>query len=202
MESHLRCGQTLSDEAQVMAMFDSLDRGGEPLTRAGQQRQASCLRNPRWKICRAERINRVLSDQRHGLFLCCREAVKRMSHKHGGKGGAIVNVSTLPRLVWARAGEYVDYAASKGAVDSPDYQLSLEVAAQAIPRKLRTARAVYTDIPASGEAGAGWIAVKSLPAADAARRPAEEGRAGDGLAAEREGVIRDGQFIELAGGEK
>ena len=76
----------ISDEAQVMAMFDSLDREGEPLTalvnNAGILFEQSTIEN-----LSAERINRVLATNVTGYFLCCREAVKRMSFKHGGKGG-------------------------------------------------------------------------------------------------------------------
>jgi NAD(P)-dependent dehydrogenase (short-subunit alcohol dehydrogenase family) len=83
----------ISDEAQVLAMFESLDREGEPLTalvnNAGILFEQSTIEN-----LSAERINRVLATNVTGYFLCCREAVKRMSHKHGGKGGAIVNVSS------------------------------------------------------------------------------------------------------------
>ena len=83
----------ISDEAQVMAMFDSIDREGEPLAalvnNAGILFEQSTIEN-----LSAERINRVLATNVTGYFLCCREAVKRMSHKHGGKGGAIVNVSS------------------------------------------------------------------------------------------------------------
>ena len=106
----------ISDEAQVMAMFDSIDREGEPLAalvnNAGILFEQSTIEN-----LSAERINRVLATNVTGYFLCCREAVKRMSHKHGGKGGAIVNVSSAASRLGA-PGEYVDYAASKGAVES------------------------------------------------------------------------------------
>ncbi|WP_171996891.1 SDR family NAD(P)-dependent oxidoreductase, partial [Klebsiella pneumoniae] len=66
-----------------------------------------------------------------GYFLCCREAVKRMALKNGGSGGAIVNVSSVASRLGS-PGEYVDYAASKGAIDTLTTGLSLEVAAQGI----------------------------------------------------------------------
>ncbi|RAN86343.1 NAD(P)-dependent oxidoreductase, partial [Bacillus sp. SRB_28] len=103
-----------SDEAQVMAMFAGLDRLGEPLSalvnNAGILFTQSAIED-----LNAERINRVLSTNVTGYFLCCREAVKRMSHRHGGKGGAIVNVSSAAARLGS-PGEYVDAAASKGAV--------------------------------------------------------------------------------------
>ena len=120
----------ISDEAQVVAMFESIDRENEPLValvnNAGILFEQSTIEN-----LSAERINRVLATNVTGYFLCCREAVKRMSHKHGGHGGAIVNVSSAASRLGA-PGEYVDYAASKGAVDSLTTGLALEVAAQGI----------------------------------------------------------------------
>ena len=83
----------ISDESQVVAMFESIDREGEQLTalvnNAGILFEQSTVEN-----LTAERINRVLATNVTGYFLCCREAVKRMSFKHGGQGGSIVNVSS------------------------------------------------------------------------------------------------------------
>ena len=120
----------VSDEAQVMEMFAAIDRLGEPLSALVNNAGILFTQGTIESLC-AERINRVLATNVTGYFLCCREAVKRMSHKHGGKGGAIVNVSSAASRLGA-PGEYVDYAASKGAVDSLTTGLSLEVAAQGI----------------------------------------------------------------------
>lgn len=79
----------------------------------------------------AERINRILQTNITGTLLCCREAIRRMAMQNGGNGGAIVNVSSGA----ARTGspnEYIDYAASKGAVDTLTIGLSKEVASQGI----------------------------------------------------------------------
>ena len=150
----------ISDEAQVMAMFASLDREGEPLAalvnNAGILFEQSTIEN-----LSAERINRVLATNVTGYFLCCREAVKRMSHKHGGKGGAIVNVSSAASRLGA-PGEYVDYAASKGAVDSLTTGLALEVAAQGIRVNCVRPGLIYTDIHASGGEPGRVDRVKSL----------------------------------------
>jgi NAD(P)-dependent dehydrogenase (short-subunit alcohol dehydrogenase family) len=75
----------------------------------------------------AARLSRILAANVIGPFLCAREAVRRMSHKHGGRGGAIVNVSSAASRLGS-AGEYVDYAASKGAIDTLTIGLSREVA--------------------------------------------------------------------------
>jgi NAD(P)-dependent dehydrogenase (short-subunit alcohol dehydrogenase family) len=84
-----------------------------------------------------------------GSFLCAREAVKRMSTKHGGAGGAIVNVSSgASRL--GSPGEYVDYAASKGAIDTFTIGLAQEVAQEGIRVNAVRPGFIYTDIHASG----------------------------------------------------
>ncbi|WP_343584296.1 SDR family oxidoreductase [Herbaspirillum sp.] len=101
----------------------------------------------------AERINRVLVANITGSLLCAREAVKRMSTKHGGKGGAIVNLSSMAAKLGG-PGEYVDYAASKGAIDAFTVGLAKEVAAEGIRVNAVRPGLIYTDIHASGgEAG-------------------------------------------------
>src|SRR5690606_38207724 len=84
-----------------------------------------------------------------GTFLCAREAVKRMSTEHGGPGGAIVNVSSAAARLGA-AGEYIDYAASKGAVDSMTVGLSREVAGAGIRVNAVRPAFIYTEMHASG----------------------------------------------------
>lgn len=97
----------------------------------------------------AERVNRVLATNVTGCFLCCREAVLRMSAKRGGPGGAIVNVSSAAARLGS-AGEYVDYAASKGAVDTLTIGLAREVAAEGIRVNAVRPASIHTDIHASG----------------------------------------------------
>jgi NAD(P)-dependent dehydrogenase (short-subunit alcohol dehydrogenase family) len=95
------------------------------------------------------RLERILATNVIGPILCAREAVKRMSTKFGGPGGAIVNVSSSA----ARTGgafEYIDYAASKGAIDSMTVGLAREVAAEGIRVNAVRPGIVYTDIHASG----------------------------------------------------
>ena len=97
----------------------------------------------------AERFAEVLRVNVMSCFLCCKEAVKRMSTKHGGVGGTIVNVSSGA----AKSGspnEYVDYAASKGAVDTLTRGLALEVAAEGIRVNAVRPGLIYTDMHASG----------------------------------------------------
>src|ERR687884_614763 len=82
-------------------------------------------------LASAERIQRVLAVNVTGSILCAREAVKRMSTRHGGKGGVIVNLSSVAARLGA-PNTYVDYAASKGAIDSFTVGLGYEVAGEGI----------------------------------------------------------------------
>jgi NAD(P)-dependent dehydrogenase (short-subunit alcohol dehydrogenase family) len=96
-----------------------------------------------------ERMQRVVATNVIGSMLCAREAVKRMSPKHGGKGGAIVNVSSMASRLGS-PNEYVDYAASKGAIDALTTGLSKEVAAEGIRVNAVRPGLIYTDMHASG----------------------------------------------------
>ena len=97
----------------------------------------------------AARLQRILATNVTGAFMCAREAVKRMSARYGGGGGAIVNLSSRASVLGA-PGEYVDYAASKAAVDTLTIGLSQEVAAEGIRVNAVRAGIIYTDIHASG----------------------------------------------------
>ncbi len=96
-----------------------------------------------------ERITRVFSTNVVGSFICSREAVKRMSTKHGGNGGAIVNISSRASRLGS-AGEYVDYAASKAAIDTLTIGLAKEVANEGIRVNAVSPGIIYTEIHASG----------------------------------------------------
>jgi len=101
----------------------------------------------------AERFQRVFATNVLGTFLCAKEAVKRMSLQNGGNGGAIVNVSSKAST-HGGSFEYVDYASSKGAVDTFTMGLAKEVAADGIRVNGVRPGVIYTDIHASGgEAG-------------------------------------------------
>ncbi|MEJ4045451.1 SDR family oxidoreductase [Erwinia sp. SLM-02] len=138
----------ISDEAQVMAMFAEIDRHPGQLTalvnNAGILFQQATLEQ-----LTAERINRVFATNVTGSFLCCREAVKRMAFHHGGQGGGIVNVSSAAARTGS-PGEYVDYAASKGAMDTLTKGLSLEVAAQGVRVNGVRPGFIYTEMHADG----------------------------------------------------
>ncbi len=99
------------------------------------------------------RWNRVLGANVIGTFLCAKEAVLRMSTNHGGKGGAIVNISSAASRLGS-PNEFIDYAAAKGAVDSMTIGLAKEVATEGIRVNAIRPGLIYTDIHASaGEPG-------------------------------------------------
>ncbi|WP_345831622.1 SDR family oxidoreductase [Erwinia sp. HDF1-3R] len=138
----------IADEAQVVAMFQRLDTLGCHLS-ALVNNAGILFQQSRIEQLTAERINRVLATNVTGPFLCCREAVKRMGWHHGGQGGAIVNVSSAAARLGAPE-EYVDYAASKGAMDTLTKGLSLEVAAQGIRVNGVRPGFIYTAMHADG----------------------------------------------------
>mgnify|MGYP003885941689 CR=1 FL=1 len=95
------------------------------------------------------RLNRIFSANVTGAVLCSREAIKRLSSKHGGPGGTIVNVSSIAARTGA-PNEYIDYAMSKGAIDSLTIGLSKELADEGIRVNAVRPAFIYTDIHADG----------------------------------------------------
>lgn len=96
-----------------------------------------------------DRIDRVFAVNVRGSFLCAREAIRRMARSRGGNGGAIVNVSSAASRIGAPH-EYIDYAASKGAIDTMTLGLSKEVAAEGIRVNAVRPGIIDTGIHASG----------------------------------------------------
>ena len=135
-------------EEDVVRLFETAARELGPVT-ALVNNAGILERQMRVEDMDAARLRRVLDVNVVGSFLCAREAVKRMSTSHGGMGGAIVNVSSGAAR-WGSPDEYVDYAASKGAIDTMTIGLSKEVAAEGIRVNAVRPGLVITGIHAAG----------------------------------------------------
>lgn len=146
----------------------------------------------------AARISRMLSTNVLGPFLCCREAVRRMAPSRGGRGGAIVNVSSMAARLGA-PNEYVDYAASKGAVDTLTIGLAKEVAGDDIRVNGVRPGIIYTEIHASGGEPGRVDRVKSAVPLKRGGRPEEVAAAVLWLCSD-EASYTTGSFIDVAGG--
>jgi len=138
----------VSDDAQVAKLFASVDaefgRLDVLVNNAGMLE-----RQMRLDGMDAARLMRVFAVNVTGSFLCAREAVKRMSTRYGGNGGAIINVSSTAAKLGA-PNEYIDYAAAKGAIDSMTLGLAKEVAAEGIRVNAVRPGIIRTEIHASG----------------------------------------------------
>jgi len=137
----------VSLEADVLKLFQESDRSLGRLT-ALVNNAGIVVRASRVEAMDGARLQRMFATNVIGPFLCAREAIKRMSTKHGGKGGAIVNVSSgAARL--GSPGEWVDYAASKGAIDTMTLGLAKELAGEGIRVNCVRPGFVNTDIHAT-----------------------------------------------------
>jgi len=184
-------------EADVVRLFETCDRGLGRLD-ALVNNAAILETQMRVEAMNAARITRVLATNVIGPFICAREAVRRMSTTHGGRGGAIVNVSSgASRL--GSPNEYVDYAASKGALDTMTTGLAKEVAAEGIRVNAVRAGHVYTELHASGGEPDRVERVKSLVAMKRGGQPEEIARAILWLLSE-EASFTTGAFLDVAGG--
>ncbi len=146
----------------------------------------------------ADRIARTLAVNVIGPFLCAREAVRRMATRHGGAGGAIVNVSSRAAQ-YGSPNEYVDYAASKGALESFTIGLAREVAEDGIRVNAVRVGHVYTEIHASGGEPGRVDRVKHLVPMQRGGQPEEVARAILWLLSD-EASYCTGTFLDVAGG--
>lgn len=145
-----------------------------------------------------ERFLQVLKTNVISCFLCSKEAIKRMSTKYGGSGGAIVNVSSAASKSGS-PNEYVDYAASKGAVDTLTRGLALEVAEEGIRVNAVRPGLIYTEMHASGGEPSRVERLKSKIPLQRGGQPAEVAEAILWLATDRSSFVT-GSFIDTAGG--
>jgi len=138
----------VSDPAQVAALFDAIDATFGRLDALVNNAGILSLQS-RLEDLAFDRMQRVFAVNAIGPMLCAQQAIKRMSHRHGGHGGSIVNVSSAA----ARLGspnEYVDYAASKGALETFTTGLAKELAREGIRVNCVRPGHIYTEMHASG----------------------------------------------------
>jgi len=138
----------ISVETEVQKLFKEID------SRMGRidvlvNNAGILLRQSKLVDFSADRLQKIMQTNVIGAFICCREALLRMSYKSGGKGGVIVNVSSLAAQLGA-PNEYIDYAASKGAIDTLTRGLALEVAREGVRVNAVRPGLIETEIHASG----------------------------------------------------
>jgi NAD(P)-dependent dehydrogenase (short-subunit alcohol dehydrogenase family) len=138
----------VAEESQVLAMFERLDREMPPLgalvNNAGIVDVAT-----RVDALTVERLVRMFNINVIGSIVCAREAVRRLSTRHGGPGGSIVNLSSVAARLGA-PGQYVDYAASKGAIDTFTIGLARELATEGVRVNAVRPGVIDTEIHAAG----------------------------------------------------
>jgi len=191
-------GADISVEADVVRLFETCDR---ELGRVSALVNNAGILETQMTVEKmdAARISRVLATNVIGSFLCAREAIRRMSTKHGGQGGAIVNVSSGAARVGS-PGEYVDYAASKGAIDTFTIGLAKEVALEGIRVNAVRAGFIYTDLHASGGEPNRVERVKELVPMKRGGQPEEVAHAILWLLSDEASYV-SGSFIDAAGGK-
>lgn len=187
----------VSLESDVLRLFQTIDRDVGPI--AALVNNAGILeQQARVESMTVERIQRVLATNVIGSMLCAREAVKRMSTLHGGKGGAIVNVSSMASRLGS-PNEYVDYAASKGAIDTFTIGLAKEVGAEGIRVNAVRPGFIYTEMHASGGEPGRVDRLKSSTPLQRGGEPDEVARAILWLLSDEASYVT-GTFIDVSGG--
>jgi NAD(P)-dependent dehydrogenase (short-subunit alcohol dehydrogenase family) len=187
----------VSAEGEVARMFDAVERSLGPV--AVLVNNAGILeRQMRLEDMTLERFERVLAANLTGTFLCAREAVRRMSTRRGGAGGAIVNLSSMAARLGA-PGEYVDYAAAKGAIDALTVGLAKEVARDGIRVNAVRPGLIYTEIHASGGEPGRVERLKDAVPLGRGGQPEEVARAVLWLASDDASYVT-GSFVDVSGG--
>jgi NAD(P)-dependent dehydrogenase (short-subunit alcohol dehydrogenase family) len=184
-------------EADVVRLFETCDRTLGPVT--ALVNNAGILETQmRVETIEAARLTRIFATNVIGSFVCAREAVRRMSTRHGGRGGAIVNLSSGAARLGA-PGEYVDYAASKGAIDTFTIGLAQEVAQEGIRVNAVRAGYIYTEMHASGGEPGRVDRVKAFVPMRRGGQPEEVAQAVLWLLSD-ESAFTTGSFVDVTGG--
>lgn len=187
----------VSSEKDVLCLFDTAEDQLGRVT--ALVNNAGILENQsRLSEMSLERFQRVFAINVAGSFLCAREAVRRMSLKNGGAGGSIVNVSSGAAKHGA-PNEYIDYAASKGAIDTMTIGLAKEVANEGIRVNAVRPGLIYTDIHASGGEAGRVDRLRHLVPMQRGGQPEEVARAILWLLSEEASYIT-GTLLDVTGG--
>ncbi len=187
----------VSSEADVIRLFKTVDDSFGSVA-ALVNNTGVVEQQMRVEHMDAARLNRVFAVNITGAFLCAREAVRRMSTKHGGSGGAIVNISSVASRLGS-PDQYVDYAASKAAIDALTIGLSKEVALEGIRVNAVRPGVVYTGIHASGGEPNRVERVKEAVPMKRGGQPEEVARAVLWLLSD-EASYSTGAILDVAGG--
>lgn len=187
----------VADEAQIVKMFSIVD---QQLGRINVLVNNAGILFPQTSVeyLSAVRINQILQTNVTGTFICCREAIKRMAYKNGGTGGSIVNISSRAAVLGSPH-EYVDYAASKGAIDTITTGLALELADQGIRVNAVRPGIIYTEMHASGGEADRVERLKSKIPMQRGGYPNEVAEAVYWLLSEK-ASFTTGAFIDVSGG--
>ncbi len=187
----------IADETEVKAMYQAIDREFGKLD--GLVNNAGILEQQCDLVDMSpERWRRVFETNVIGSFLCAREAVKRMSTRHGGDGGSIVNLSSRAADLGA-AHEYIDYAASKAAIDGMTRGLAQEVADQGIRVNAVKPGLIYTEMHADGGEAGRVDRLKDAVPLQRGGLPAEVAEAIIWLLSDASGFTT-ASFIDVSGG--
>ncbi len=184
-------------EADILNMFEAVDRRFGTLT-ALVNNAGILEKQMRVDQMDVARMQRIFATNIIGSFACAREAVRRMSTLHGGAGGAIVNISSIAAKAGG-PGEYVDYAASKGAIDTLTVGLAKEVATEGIRVNGVRPGVIYTDIHASGGEPGRVDRVKANVPMQRGGEPAEIAQAVMWLLSDKASYVT-GSLLDVTGG--
>jgi NAD(P)-dependent dehydrogenase (short-subunit alcohol dehydrogenase family) len=188
----------ITSEDEVVRLFEKVDQNLGPIN--SLVNNAAIIKpQMRVELMDSQRINEILRTNITGTLLCCREAIKRMSTKSGGSGGTIVNISSAA----SRSGspnEYIDYAASKGAVGTLTIGLSQEVAGEGIRVNGVRPGFIYTEMHADGGEPDRIERVKSAIPLKRGGQAEEVAKAVAWLISD-ESTFTTGSFIDVAGGK-
>ncbi|WP_444908487.1 SDR family oxidoreductase [Microbulbifer sp. TRSA005] len=188
----------ITSEDEVVRLFEKVDQNLGPIN--SLVNNAAIIKpQMRVELMDSQRINEILRTNITGTLLCCREAIKRMSTKSGGSGGTIVNISSAA----SRSGspnEYIDYAASKGAVDTLTIGLSQEVAGEGIRVNGVRPGFIYTEMHADGGEPDRIERVNSAVPLKRGGQAEEVAKAVAWLLSD-ESTFTTGSFIDVAGGK-